>query len=93
MDGPNEGSQFQALLRQLNEHPEDTEHTSVSVTHESEWCISVSSGGLAILENLEYGGECHMTDLTEAQVLHLWSLLAAGNIDSVQQQPWLPGYP
>jgi hypothetical protein len=93
MDGPNDASRFPSLLQQLDECPEDTEHTSVAVTHESEWCISISSGRLAILEHLEDGGECHMADLTDAQVLHLWTLLAAGDIDSIQQHPWIPGYP
>jgi hypothetical protein len=93
MDGPHDTARFPFLLGQLDERPEDTEHGSVAITHESEWCISVSRGGVAILEHLEDGGECHMLGLTEPQVIHLWTLLAEGDIASIQQQPWVPGYP
>lgn len=57
MDGPDDASRFPALFRQLDECPEDTEPTSVAVTHESEWCISVSRGGLATLEHRWGGSE------------------------------------
>jgi len=49
------GSDFLALLRELEDRPEDTEHRSVAVTYESEWCLSVSLGGYLIFENLETG--------------------------------------
>lgn len=93
MDGPNDITRFPALLRQLDERPEDTEHGSVAVTHESEWCISVSRGGTAILEHLEDGGERFLIGLSDSKILSLWTLLAAGDIDSIHQEPWVLGYP
>jgi hypothetical protein len=48
---------------------EDSEHSSLSVTHESEWCMSVSFGGYVFLEHLEDGGERHMRNVSDAQVL------------------------
>jgi len=80
------------LLQELNERPEDTEHGSVGVTHESEWCMSVSSGGYVILEHLEEGGERHMRGVSDTKILDLWSRLARGDIASVKAEPWTPGY-
>lgn len=83
---------FSALLSELDDRPDDTEHGSVAVTHESEWCISVSRGGYAILEHLEDGGECHMRDLSDQSIFELWNLLAVGNIEALREKPWKPGY-
>jgi hypothetical protein len=44
-----------SLLAELADRPEDTEHAGVSLTHESEWCMSVSRAGSVTLENLESG--------------------------------------
>lgn len=54
--------------------------------------MSVSFGGYVIFEHLEIGGERHMRDVNDAQVLQLWTLLANGEIDAVKNAPWLPGY-
>jgi putative hemolysin len=83
---------FPPLLRELDDRPEDTEHGSVAVTHESEWCLSVFRGGYVTFEHLEDGGECHMLDVSEAKIIELWSLLAAGDIAAIQREPWKPGY-
>jgi hypothetical protein len=80
------------LLRELDERKEDTEHGSVAVTHESEWCISVSRGGYVTFEHLEGGGERHMRGVSEAKILELWGLLAVGDVASIQKEPWKPGY-
>jgi hypothetical protein len=85
-------SVFPSLLRELDDRKEDTEHGSVAVTHESEWCMSVSRGGYVTFEHLEDGGERHMRDLSEAKVFELWSLLAVGDIATIQKEPWRPGY-
>jgi hypothetical protein len=83
---------FADLLRELDDRPEDIEHADVSVTHESEWCISVFRGGYVILENFESGGECHMRGVSDGKVLELWALLAKGDLESVKSEPWTPGY-
>ena len=81
-----------ALLDALRSRPEDTEHGSVALTHESEWCISVSRGGYVIFENLESGGEKHLDGVPDDQVLRMWAYLAEGNIEQLHSLPWKPGY-
>lgn len=85
-------SDFPALRRELDERPEDTEHCSVSVTHETEWCISVSRGGYVIFEHLEDGEERHMRGVPDATILQLRTQLSEGNIAAIEQQPWAPRY-
>jgi hypothetical protein len=82
------------LLRELDDRLEDTEHASVSVTHESEWCISVGRGGYVIFENLESegGGERHMRNVSDRKILELWSFLAVGDLQRLELEPWKPGY-
>ena len=92
MDGPQSVSAFPALLHELDDRPEDTEHGSVAVSHESEWCISVSRGGYVIFEHLEDGGERHMRDVPEAKIIELWTRLSEGDITTIEQEPWIPGY-
>lgn len=85
-------SALPSLLRELDERPEDTEHGSVAVSHESEWCISVSRGGYVVFEHLEDGGERHMRDVPATRIIDLWSRLARGDIASIESEPWSPGY-
>ena len=85
-------SAFVSLLGELNEHPEDREHSSVSVTHESEWCLGAYGGGHVVWENLEGGDPRHITGVPDAEILRLWRLLAAGDIAAIEKEPWLPGY-
>jgi hypothetical protein len=82
------------LLHELDERPQDTEHGSVALSHESEWCISVMRGGYVIFENLENdaGTERHTRDLPEAKIIELWTRLAHGDIASIESEPWKPGY-
>jgi len=92
MDGPCSVSEFPALLRELDDRPEDTEHGCVAVTHESEWSISVSRGGYVIFEHLENGGERHMCGVSDVKIIELWTWLSEGDIDSIEREPWKPGY-
>jgi hypothetical protein len=85
-------STFASLLRELDERPEDQEHCSVSVTHESEWCLGAHGGGHVVWENLEGGDPRHMVHVPDAEILRLWQLLAAGDIAAIEREPWLPGY-
>jgi putative hemolysin len=85
-------SSLPALLRELDDRPEDTEHGSVAVSHESEWCMAVSRGGYVIFEHLERGGERHMRAVPDAKIIELWSRLAQGDIGSIESEAWVPGY-
>jgi hypothetical protein len=85
-------SSLPGLLQELEERLEDTEHGSVAVSHESEWCMSVSRGGYVIFEHLEDGGERHMRDVSDERIIDLWSRLAQGDIASIESEPWIPGY-
>jgi len=92
MDSDPPLSTLPALLAELRERPDDAEHGSVALTHESEWCLSVSRGGYVIFENLEDGGERHLRGVSDAQVLLMWEDLAAGRIAKLYEHPWKPGY-
>jgi hypothetical protein len=72
--------------------PSDEEHPVVSLTHESEWCISVLASGLVIFENLEDSKPEHMRGLSRREILDLWQQLARGEIDALRARPWKPGY-
>jgi hypothetical protein len=78
------------VLTQLDAN--DREHQSVSLTHESEWCLGVYPGGLLVWENLEYGEPRHLNNVSRERVLELWLLLADGKTSEIDHQPWLPGY-
>ena len=94
MEPGNANSDFLALLRELEDRPEDTEHGTVAVTHESEWSLSVSRGGYIAFENLEAdaGTERHMDAVPAPRILELWRHLAEGNLAAIEQEPWLSGY-
>ncbi|SDT20572.1 hypothetical protein SAMN05216421_3149 [Halopseudomonas xinjiangensis] len=78
------------LLAQLD--IEDEEHNSVSLTHESEWCLGAYPGGLVVWENLEQGEPRHMKSVSREYVLKLWLQLGQGNLAAIEQEPWRPGY-
>ena len=92
MDSAPPLSSLPSLLRELDDRPEDTEHGSVSVSHESEWCLSVYRGGYVVFEHLERGGERHMRGVPEAKIIEMWSQLARGDIASIETEAWKPGY-
>ena len=78
------------VLSQLD--TDDIEHVSVSLSHESEWCLGAYPSGLLVYENLEEGEPRHMNGVPRSTVLELWQLLARGQLEEIEQQPWLPGY-
>lgn len=84
--------QLPTLLAELDERPEDTEHGSVALTHESEWSMSVARGGYVILEHLENGGERHMHAVAANDIIRMWHLLAGGRIEDLLAMAWSPGY-
>jgi hypothetical protein len=72
---------------------EDIEHQSVSLTHESEWCLGAYPGGLLVWENLETDDEPrHMNAVARERVLELWVKLSQGRLAEIEAEPWLPGY-
>ena len=83
---------FPQLLAELKTRREDEEHGAVSVTNDREWCISVSLSGTVIFENLEAGEPRHMKQVSEDKILALWRLLAEGDVATIEQETWLPGY-
>src|SRR3954454_14049233 len=85
-------SVFPELLKELDANPEDIEHTSVSVTHDSEWSLSAHRDGYIAFENLEEGEPRHMHGVPPEKIISLWRLLADGNLDALESEPWRPGY-
>lgn len=82
---------MRALLESLSVN--DPEHPDVSLSHESEWSISVFSSGLVVLENPEANaGPFHMRGIAHNRVLELWEMLAVGRTAELLSLPWLPGY-
>jgi hypothetical protein len=51
-----------------------------------------SRGGSVVLEHLEDGGERHMRGTGEQKIIQLWSLLAVGDLATILEEPWKPGY-
>lgn len=72
--------------------PDDPEHNSVALTHESEWCLSVSKGGYVTFENVEDGEPRRLANVPNEKILRLWQKLAAGEIAELEKEPWLRGY-
>lgn len=84
-------SDLPALYDELDS--DDTEHTDVSLTHESEWCLSASRDGTLIWENLGAGSPRHMTSVSRERTLALWARLAQGDLAAIEREPWRDGYP
>ena len=84
-------SSLEELYSELSQA--NQEHTDVSLTHESEWCLTAFSSGLLVWENVAGEGEPqHMLNVPKEKTLELWSLLANGSIDAINKENWLPGY-
>lgn len=82
---------FAELLDELD-HADD-EHPDVSVTHESEWCLTIDRNTLVILENLEDGEPVHAGPLSRDEVVNMMKLVAQGQIDRLHDFAWKAGYP
>ena len=67
------------------------EHPCVSLTHESEWCLSAFTSGLLVWENVEVGDPRYMKNVTLDRVLELWIRLSKGFIAEIETEPWMPG--
>ncbi|HEX4415329.1 MAG TPA: hypothetical protein VH107_16975 [Lacipirellulaceae bacterium] len=71
---------------------DDDEHPNVSLTHESEWTLSAFPDGLVICENAELDVAQHMLHVSRSKGLEMWTKLAEGQIEAIEQEPWLAGY-
>ena len=86
-------SAFPSLLDELDERPEDVEHASVSVIHESEWGLGFHSGGYVAFEHVEGEGEPrHMRAVPRAKLIEMMETIARGDLDALEREPWLSGY-
>ena len=71
----------------------DPEHPDVSLSHESEWSLSVFSSGLVVFENVGTGeGPWHMIGVPASDTLELWHLLSEGKLEELKRSPWICGY-
>lgn len=84
---------FPALLDELEERPDDEEHTSISVIHESEWGLGCYRDGYATYEHVEGGGEPrHMRGLSRKKLITLMESLAKGDLVALENEAWQAGY-
>ncbi len=84
-------SSLSSLFDELSEA--SSEHTDVSLTHESEWCLSAFQSGLVVCENLAGEGEPkHMRNIQKDKIISLWQKLAQGKISEIHHESWLKGY-
>lgn len=82
--------QLRALLDELE--LVDDEHPDVSVTHESEWCLSAFSSGLVMFENVAGDGEPrHLCGCTRDQMLAMFDELGRRDLSAVNARPWRLG--
>lgn len=78
-------------LSELN--TSDPEHPDCWLADESGWSISVFENGLIVLENVETGeGPWHLNDPSKNPALELWQLLQSGDLESIKDRQWRPGY-
>ena len=97
MDGvselnPNE-SRMEQLIAQL-EMPdfEEADHPDLSLVHDtSGWVLTLYPSGIVTYENLDDDDDQprFMTGILKAKALQLWKSLARGDIDALNQLPWL----
>lgn len=83
-------SDFPRLLQELD--PDDTEHDSVAVLHDSGWCLSAMLDGHVVWESIEKGPPPrHMVKVPERKIIELWTQLAQGDVAGIEAEPWQPG--
>lgn len=72
----------------------DDEHPDVAVTHESGWTLLAFERGSVVWENVESDEQPrHMTGAPRAKILQLWAQLREGNLEAIEAEPWIRGYP
>jgi len=81
---------MRAILAELD--APDPEHPDTWLSDESGWTIAVSEQGVVVWENLEAGDKPRYQDeVSREESLRLWLLLALGDYDEIERQPWKDG--
>ncbi len=87
---PNE-KELRAALAELT--TPDEEHPDCWLTADDGWTISAHESGKVVFQNLESGdGPWHMVNQKPEDMLILWRLLQAGDIEAIHAKPWLKGH-
>jgi hypothetical protein len=67
----------------------DTEHTDVSIADQSGWALSAYADGRMMWENFEEGDDQFiMTNVPRDEVVRLFEMVAAGEIDRLKELRW-----
>jgi hypothetical protein len=83
------------LLDEVDEDSSDVEHPSVSVVHESDWCVAVYPGWVVTFENVEdLDVEPRHIEVGQDRdyVVRLLRAAAEGELTLLERQLWKPGY-
>jgi hypothetical protein len=89
-----EDADLDAIFVELDTYA-DVEHPDVAISDDDTgWSLSAFSSGLVVLENPEARSNQpqHMRLPTRAEVRELFAVLARGDVDSVLNREWNPGY-
>ncbi|MFB7557104.1 hypothetical protein [Streptomyces brevispora] len=93
MEGGTEAD-LAALVAELD-GPADEEHPDVAVTDDdSSWNVSAFQDGTLVLENLDDSDvqPCHIRDVSRTEMLRVMGMLVRGDLTSIHQLDWHPGY-
>lgn len=83
---------LRALLQELDIRIEDGEHDSVSLRHETEWCLGAYlSGRCGRTSRPKTPNPKYMNGVPREKVLALWLKLAEGDIAAVEAEPGCRG--
>ncbi|MDE2434590.1 MAG: hypothetical protein KGN37_17310 [Burkholderiales bacterium] len=91
------GSEIQPTVQRMQEligelAVKDGEHPDTWLTHEaSGWAIRLDEQRMAYLENPESKIVSHMSEVSPAQALELWSRFATGGREAVAGEAWVKG--
>jgi hypothetical protein len=84
-------SRLALLLDELDEGG-DAEHPDVAVADPTGWTLSAFSNGKVVWENVEDGEPRHLDHVERVRLISLFTAVAAGDLATVEAQPWQPGY-
>jgi hypothetical protein len=71
---------------------EDADHPDLSLMHDpSGWFLTLYASGIVTYEHVNDGDAQprYMTGISRNKALHLWQSLAKGEIEALEQLPWL----
>lgn len=81
---------MRAILSELD--TADQEHPDTWLSDDAGWTITHSETGIAVWENGEdESAPRYQEEVSRDEALRLWLLLANGNYDEIEQQPWKDG--